>query len=575
MNPYDVQPHPTIPGAYQATFGNGAPPITVTSPNIGGPKTASMPLAALKAMRGASPAQAQAIAAANPISVNGQPASQGIADPRVQQASAQGAGPVAATQQPMPQGQAPGGPRVGESLGYTMKAFNPATGKEEEGVAEWQRGPDGVLRPMVRVAGSRGSPGGLTPFGKQKTAHETETEQKIAEARAQQEAANEQARAAAQGQAEAELSFRKEQEQQAVNQANDQAAEADQIKKRVSDLDAKYQSAREAANAGSVDAGRYMRGNWMAALGAMFGAIGASAGRHPNYVMDFINNNIDRDIRSQEKEIEIKGRAADNALADLVREQGSLKDAKMAMRQILTEKAANKSAAIAAQYKGQAIGAAAEQAAAQAAESHALQDQERKQSYLDRTLHDRTYYSPGSAGRAGGLLTPTMGSMAGKQEGEIKGRELALKERHEETRAGNEGKLGQRAASVVATARVARGAIQELADAMEMQRGEDGHFEEPSTATVIASKIPYSDTRQKVQALKNTLISEVGKAQTGGVLTEQAAHEMMGQVNGLSTPGEFAAFANHFDHTMSEVERQYRLVAKSAHGSDSGDSGTP
>src|SRR5678815_5960965 len=121
MNPYDIQPHPTIPGLYQASYGGG-PPITVQPPagGVPQPKTASMSLDALKAMRGASPDQARAIAAANPISVNGQPATTGIADPRIQQASAQGMGQQAAAQQPpqaAPQQQA--GPRVGQSVSYT------------------------------------------------------------------------------------------------------------------------------------------------------------------------------------------------------------------------------------------------------------------------------------------------------------------------------------------------------------------------------------------------------------------------------------------------------------------------
>jgi hypothetical protein len=449
------------------------------------------------------------------------------------------------------------GPRVGQPLGYTMKAVD-ERGKEFEGPAIMTENGPRVLR-----QGTRGSPGGLTGQGKQLVGRQTETGHAIAQGREMEAAGMAEGTRLASEDAQQQFDYLKEQQRQAIIQQHDQEEENRQLEERVQKMDASYQAARDEFKTSKVDAGRYMRGNWMAVLGSALGAAGAALARTPNFAMDFVSQNIDRDIRSQEREIEVKGKTADNALADLVRSQGSLQAGKGALKQLLLEKAANHAGMIASSTKTQAVKAEAMRLAGQLQQQYAAGDLERTKGYVDQVYKDRLYYSPGSSGTTGGLYTPTQGAMAARQEGQIKGRELGLKEQTAAAKAGQEGKLGQRAGSVVATARVARGAIAEMADALGVKRDEKGVYGDPGFWDTVDSKVPYSETRQRVQALKGTFMSEIGKAQTGGVLTEQAASEMKHQLDSANTPGEIGALLRHYDHTMSEVEKSYRDVAKS------------
>lgn len=529
----------------------------------GAPQTASdaapvltRSASALRAMMHASPEEVNRIAAANPVMVNGRPK----AEVEAEMAAAKGG---AATAGAAPSAPAPTGPRPGEPLGYSMKAVDPNTGKEIEGPAVMTEN-----GPRVYVAPKAGSPGGLTKLGKEAIAHQQSAEEKYAAATDEAAKAREEQTVLARDQAQREQSYLEERQKQLFIEQQKQQEENDQAQKRVTDLDAKYQQYRDDFKNSKVDPDRVMRGNWMATLGMALGAAGASLARTPNFAQNFVNDRIERDIRAQEKEIEVKGASANNALADLTRSQGSLQAGKLALKGILTDRAQTELQMIGSTNKDAAISAQAREAAAQLAAQQALNDQARKQGYLEHVMKDRMYNAPGVAGRSGGFLVPTQQSMGNMQEAGIKGRELGIKERAAEAKAGGEGKLGQRQASVVATARVARGAVQEMADALGVQRDDNGNYQAPDWSTIAASKVPYTDTREKVQALKNTLISEVGKAQTGGVLTEGAAKEMHDQINSLSTPGEYQAFMNHFDKTMAEVEKQNREVAKTARGSD-------
>lgn len=585
----DVQPA-ALPGAYNATFGNGQSmlvhgpsgqglyqqfqannpqrglPAGALAQNAPAPQQGTpdapvrMGTTTVAAPQGGQQEQAPA-ADEGPHKVQGG-SSMSLAKARelaAQHPSAEaGSTQQASAQVPPAQTQA-GQPRIGDPLGYSMKAIDPATGKEVEGPAIMTA--DG---PRVYMGARAGSPGGLTGVGKEFMKHAGEAEQVTSEARQVEQSATERGSELAKQQAEEEFAFAKEQQKQAIIQQHDQEEENRQLQDHVKDMDAKYQAARDEYRGSKVDPGHYMRGNWLAVLGTMLGAVGAGLGRHPNYAMEFVNQNIDRDIRAQEKEIEIKKNSADNALADLTRSQGSLQAGKLALRQILTEKAKDQFQTIASSYKGANIQAAAQQAAAQLAEQHAQQDLARKQGYVDKAMHDRIYYAPGTAGRSAGMLVPTQGSMGSRQEAQLKGREMALKESEQAAKAAGGGGLGTRQLGTVSAARVARGAIQELASAIGSQRDENGEYTAPDSGTILASHVPYSDTRQKMNALKNTLISEVGKAQTGGALTESEAETMRKQVDGLTTPGEYQAFLNHYDRTMAEVEKQNRLVAKTA-----------
>ena len=64
------------------------------------------------------------------------------------------------------------------------------------------------------------------------------------------------------------------------------------------------------------------------ALGVAMAQFGGAFTGQPNVAMQFVNNQIDRSIRAQEAQINVKGNAADNMLADLTREMGSLSAAK-------------------------------------------------------------------------------------------------------------------------------------------------------------------------------------------------------------------------------------------------------
>ena len=126
--------------------------------------------------------------------------------------------------------------------------------------------------------------------------------------------------------------------------------------------------------------------------------------------------------------------------------------------------------------------------------------------------------------------------------------------------------------SQMVSARVARGAVAEAADVLGAEKDEKGHYKDPSWGTVGASKVPYSDTRQKMNALRLTLIAEVGKAQIGGALTEHEAQEMKEQLQAASTPGEWGAILRHYDHTMKQVEKSVVDVSRESRTAyDSGD----
>jgi hypothetical protein len=81
--------------------------------------------------------------------------------------------------------------------------------------------------------------------------------------------------------------------------------------------------------------------NWIYGLSAGLGAFASAFTKSPNYALETVNGLIDRDIAAQEKEIQIKGDAANNALADLERRTGSRERAKLALETIQKQLAAN------------------------------------------------------------------------------------------------------------------------------------------------------------------------------------------------------------------------------------------
>lgn len=94
---------------------------------------------------------------------------------------------------------------------------------------------------------------------------------------------------------------------------------------------------KEAAS-GKVDPGRYLSGgkNWIAGLANAMGSIGG-ARIGVDFQMSALQSRIQQDISAQEKEIQVRGETADNALADLTRKLGSQERAKLALGQIQTQ----------------------------------------------------------------------------------------------------------------------------------------------------------------------------------------------------------------------------------------------
>lgn len=549
------------PGLYRQVVGKAAelaPNLVAGIPGVGplGGAIARGAVSAADALTGGKPVPKGEAPVARKEATGAAPATGGP----TQQASA-------VSEQAMPGQQQQ--PQGDITLPYSMEAVGP-NGQKVYGPAI-QR-PDGSIG--VYVAPSRGSPGGFTKLGQATLQQHAETEAGAStlEGQAQtSKAAGVQAEvenlAAQQGAAE-------EAKWAAAVQANDQQEEIKAIQARADALEGVYRKASDEANSMTIDENRYMKGSrgTLSAIGMALGAFGAVLGKSPNFAQQFVDGQIDRDIRSQEAELKIKGKKADNALGDFTRELGSLSNAKVALKQIMGEKVAAdlRSASLTGQDKAKAA-YAGEVAALQEA-SNLRTNEQRQMAFREHLLSNSAYYQQGRAGSTGGFMPVSQDSYLKGQQGEIDKQKLKIQQAKEADAAGRAPHIGQRQQSQIISAKVAGGAIQEYADALGVQRGKDGEYQDPSTTSAIASKIPYSDTRQKVTALKNTLVAEVGKAQIGGVLSEGEAHTMQEQIEGANTPGEIGTMLRHYDRTMKHVEETVREVAASSGpGSDNPD----
>lgn len=469
-----------------------------------------------------------------------------------------GAAPEAAGEQQQPQ---PTGP---QSLGYTMKGLDPATGKQVEGEAF--RMPDGSVQ--IHQAARPGSPGGLTALGKQTMTQYAEAQRLAAEHSAKASEYQQVGVDLAVQDAEAHQAYLDEQRVQNQLQMQKQADEEAEIQKKVGALEASYQKASQDFREARIDPDRYVKAkpgrNWLLGLSAALGTFGAAMARTPNFAMEFINGQIANDMRSQENEINVKGRDADNQLASLTRSLGDLSLAKKAYRQLKLEEASIESARVSNQFKGQQIANTAKLVSEQSAAEGIKAGEEKYRAFVEHVMKDKLYFRQGSAGSRGGFLVPTQESFQSGRSSNIDVEKLKLQQNKADAAAGKGPHLGQRAQGQIVAARNARSAIHEAADALGVERDETGAFKDPSLGATVASKIPYSDTRQKMNALKLTMIAEIGKAQTGGALTEAEAHEMKDQIDSSNTPGEIGAMLRHYDHTMAQVETNARNVAASS-----------
>lgn len=83
-----------------------------------------------------------------------------------------------------------------------------------------------------------------------------------------------------------------------------------------------------------------------AAIAAAGGAYAATIGRTENFALDIINKAIDDDIAAQKQDIATKGEAADNAMAQFVRDGMSMERAEEATRSLQAKAAASEAAIV-------------------------------------------------------------------------------------------------------------------------------------------------------------------------------------------------------------------------------------
>jgi hypothetical protein len=360
-----------------------------------------------------------------------------------QDASAQQAAP---TPQPTSQAGPPAAsptPQVGP-LGYSMEAVD-AAGRKIVGPAYMT--PEGI---KVLQRGSAGSPGGLTGLGKQTLEKMTETERTVAEARQLEDTAREEGALAARIAAQQQAAYQDEAEVQAFARAQEIDTDIKEMERKLKDKDIAHAQAETAFTESRVDPDRYMRGNWLATLGMAFGAFSAGLGKTPNFAQEFVQARIAQDIRAQETAIELKGKHADNALADLKRQFGSLEEAKSAYEQFMTKASAAKFQALALRATDATEKAKNEEIAAGLMGKYALLDQDRKIRNQEKIWGERMYYRQGTAGTTGGFVVPTQESHskageAWRQDEELNiARQKAAAERAKEAAAGPGEKLTEK-----------------------------------------------------------------------------------------------------------------------------------
>ena len=315
-------------------------------------------------------------------------------------------GPAATPAAPGTAPQQPGTPQSGPvPLGYTMEAIGP-NGQKVVGPAVRQ--PDGSIG--VYVPPTAGSPGGFTKLGKQTMEQHVATEATAAEAEQRAQAAKAAGVQAEVDQAANEAGVAEEQKWQAQVAANDAQEEMRADQARYDALDSRFQKASEEARAGKVDENQYMRGatGVFSAIAMALGAAGAVLGRSPNFAQQFVDSQIDRNIKRQELELQTKRESA-NALGELRKELGGdLRLARVALKQMYTERAAAEARAASLSTKSDQVKNYSASAAAELEASAARQNEARQIAFREHLLGNKAYYSQGRAGSSGGFLQPTL-----------------------------------------------------------------------------------------------------------------------------------------------------------------------
>lgn len=360
--------------------------------------------------------------------------------------------------------------------------------------------------------------------------------------------------------------FRQQQAQQAgfVKQQQDAAAEADALHR--NDM-ARLDRAQGDARAAKVDSNRLFSGSGGtmrtigAAIAASLGALGAGLARTPNFAQDIISRAIDRDVADQERELANKRGDADNALRRWMQSGADLKQAKAGVRIEQLEAARQKMGEIAAKAKLDATGgtvgaqmAGIDQQLAKEVEEYRIRSQGQ------RTQEVTARYAYPQGGSRGGLVPLTLEQQASIGNIDATQRRVVVDESRAAATAAGGGKLGQRQIGQVAAARNARSIITEIAEAYGLKK-KNGQWQDPSGGAAFAGGTPYTDTQQKVDALKLSFAGEIGKAQTGGVPGVEELNHLNKQFEGANTPGKIGALLRHYDRMMQEVEHNVRSVA--------------
>lgn len=553
---FTAQPGASLFDRYKQAVGLGARTALSTIPLVG-PALANMSTGE------ETEAPKERIAKESNAQIPGQPPPE---SPAAVAPSAQA--PIQEQSQPQPQPSPP--------PAYAAEGIDPVTQKKVYGPVEMVNG-----QPMIRVPGSRGSPGGVTKLGQQTLDERAQAAQVAAEYGRKAAEAQKAGVDLAIEQNENEKAFLQKQHENALLEEQNQRDEQAAAEKHVAELDAKanaaateYASSRppEQTTAQSIASG----------IGAALGAFGASLARTPNFAAELIQQLAANRMRKWEAEVAIKGKNADNLLARYKDALGDMKLAKSAVKATLLKQATIEFQQTALSTKSEQMANNYRQLSAASSASAATAEQEKEQAFRENFYTNKLNYRQGTAGTPGGLVPMTQESYKSGQGIDIAGQDAGIRQYAAQQKAADKATglphVSTRGQATMVAARVARGAIQEAADALGAGRDpQTGEYRDPDLVTIAASKIPFSDTRQKMNALKLTLMAEVGKAQTGGVLTEGAAHEMQSQIDAASTPGEWGALLRHYDRTMQHVENTVLDVAahsKTQYGNEDSGGGT-
>lgn len=315
-------------------------------------------------------------------------------------------------------------------------------------------------------------------------------------------------------------------------------------------------------------------------IGQALGAFGAAIGHHENYAQKLIEDENQREMRAQEDEIK-RGEVSDNNLLAKLQDQfDDLDQAKSALKLVQGELQDRQIQAYAEASKSAEAQRTAQLWLAQNQQQRLAEEQH----FRDLSIGKQT------TSTAAKVVTPVAGHRMTDDE------LIAYQTRQNKARAGllsSENELGYqrqggeqadklmkrgegkgvspRAQGQIVAARNARDVVAELAGNLGMKRDKNGEFGDPGVLDTLWSKVPFSDVHQNVSMLRNSLAAEIGKAQTGGILSEGEAKSMHDQLDSLHTPGQIGAFVRHYDNMMKNVEQNVRGVAASSRSTGGND----